>query len=159
DANAFRQGFGAAMAKSRYKVVDSGAYADLSTDFTAQIAKFKTNHCDLFTCTPLPPDFQTFWKQAAQQGYRPKVATVAKVMLLPGEAEALARLANHVATDCWWSPYRPYTSALDGKATPKTLADGFAQSTGHQWTQALGSIYSLFEIAVAAFKGASDPKH
>jgi len=138
DANAFRQGFGAAMAKSRYKVIDSGAYADLSTDYTAQIAKFKNNHCDLFTCTPLPPDFQTFWKQAAQQGYRPKFATVAKVMLFPAEAEALGDLSNNIATYCWWSPYHPFTSALDGKATPKSLADGYAQSTGHQWTQALG---------------------
>jgi branched-chain amino acid transport system substrate-binding protein len=38
------------------------------------------------------------------------------------------------------------------------LADGFAAATGNQWHQALGSIYSLFEIAVQAFTSASDPK-
>jgi branched-chain amino acid transport system substrate-binding protein len=46
---------------------------------------------------------------------------------------------------------------LDG-TTSQQLADGFAADSGKQWTQALGSIYSLFEIAVQAFKSASDPK-
>jgi len=90
DANAFRSGFTPVMPKHGYKVVDSGGYQDLITDFSAQISKFKSNQCDLFTCTPLPPDFQTFWKQAAQQGYKPKLATVAKVMLFPTRPRASA---------------------------------------------------------------------
>jgi branched-chain amino acid transport system substrate-binding protein len=158
DANAFRAGFPPAMKPTRYKVIDSGGYQDGISDFTAQITKFKAADCELFTCAPLPPDFQTFWKQAAQQNYKPKFATVAKVMLFPSEAVALGSLANNIATDCWWSPYHPYKSTLDG-TTPQQLADGFAAATGNQWTQALGSIYSLFEIAVSAFKSASDPKN
>jgi len=158
DGNSFRAGFPPAMKPTRYKVIDSGGYQDGISDFTAQIAKFKSADCELFTCAPLPPDFQTFWKQAAQQNYKPKFATVAKVMLFPSEAVALGSLSNNIATDCWWSPYHPYKSTLDG-TTPQQLADGFAASTGNQWTQALGSIYSLFEIAVSAFKSASDPKN
>ena len=157
DANAFRAGFPPAMKPTGYKPIDSGAYQDGISDFSAQIAKFKSADCELFTCAPLPPDFQTFWKQAAQQGYKPKFATVAKVMLFPSEAVALGPLANNIATDCWWSPYHPYKSSLDG-TTPQQLADDFTAATGKQWTQALGSIYSLFEIAVQAFTGASDPK-
>ncbi len=157
DANAFRSGFTPVMPKHGYKVVDSGGYQDGITDFSAQIAKFKSNNCDLFTCTPLPPDFQTFWKQAAQQGYRPKLATVAKVMLFPSEAEGLGQLTNNIATDVWWSPSHPYKSTFDGKSAKK-LADDFAASTGKQWSQALGSVYTLFEVAVQAFKNASDPK-
>jgi branched-chain amino acid transport system substrate-binding protein len=158
DANAFRSGFTPVMPQRGYKVIDSGGYQDLSTDYSAQIAKFKANDCKLFTCTPLPPDFQTFWKQAAQQGYKPRLATVAKVMLFPSEAESLGQLSNNIATDVWWSPSHPYKSLFDGK-TAQQLADAFAQSTGKQWSQALGSVYTLFEIAVQAFKGASDPKH
>lgn len=158
DANAFRQGFPPAMRAKGYKVVDGGAYQDGISDFSAQIGKFKAANTDLFTCTPLPPDFQTYWKQAVAQGYRPKLATVAKVMLFPSEAEALGSLTRNIATDVWWSPYHPYTSTLDGRSAQQ-LADGFAAATGKQWTQALGSIYSLFEIAVAAFKSASDPKN
>jgi branched-chain amino acid transport system substrate-binding protein len=157
DANAFRQGFPPAMKAKGYNPVDAGGYQDGISDFTAEIAKFKSSRAELFTCTPIPPDFQTFWKQASQQGYKPKLATVAKVMLFPGEAEALGPLSRNIATDVWWSPYHPYKSTLDGKSAQQ-LADDFAAETGKQWTQALGSIYTLFEIAVQAFKSASDPK-
>jgi len=156
DANAFREAFPPLMTKAGYKPVDAGAYQDGISDFSSQIAKFKSAGADLFTCTPLPPDFQTFWKQAAQQGYRPKLATVAKVMLFPGEAEALGSLTNNIATDVWWSPDHPYKSTLDGSSAGK-LSDDFTADTGKQWTQALGSIYTLFEIAVQAFTTASDP--
>jgi branched-chain amino acid transport system substrate-binding protein len=157
DANAFRDGLGAMMKKTGYNPIDGGAYEDGSTDFTAQMTKFKNSDAELFTCTPIPPDFQTFWKQAQQQGFRPKLATVAKVMLFPTEAEALGPLSKNIATDIWWSPAHPYKSVLDG-TTAKQLADGYAADTGKQWTQALGSIYSLFEVGIQALKGADDPK-
>ncbi|MEV4551719.1 ABC transporter substrate-binding protein [Nonomuraea wenchangensis] len=156
DANAFRQGLGPMITKAGYELVDGGAYQNGVTDFSSQIAKFKSSEAELFTCTPIPPDFQTFWKQARQQGFKPKLATVAKVMLFPSEAEALGPLASNIATDFWWSPAHPYKSTLDGK-TAQQLAEDFA-ATGKQWTQALGSVYSLFEIAVQAFKNAGDPK-
>jgi branched-chain amino acid transport system substrate-binding protein len=157
DANAFRAGFPPAMTPAGYSVVDGGAYQDGTTDYTAQIAKFKSGNAELFTCTPIPPDFQTFWKQSAQQGFKPRLATVAKVMLFPSEAVALGALSNNIATDVWWSPFNPYKSTFDG-TTAKQLADDFATSTGSQWTQALGSVYSLFEIAVQALRSASDPR-
>ncbi|HEX5117256.1 MAG TPA: ABC transporter substrate-binding protein [Pseudonocardiaceae bacterium] len=157
DANAFRAGFPPAMKPAGYTVVDGGAYADLTTDFSAQIAKFKAADAELFTCCPIPPDFQVFWKQAAQQGFKPKLATVAKVMLFPSEAVSLGALSNNIATDVWWSPFSPYKSTFDG-TTAKQLADDFASSTGGQWTQALGSVYSLFEISVQALRSASDPR-
>jgi branched-chain amino acid transport system substrate-binding protein len=157
DANAFRQGFPPAMKAKGYTPVDAGGYQNGISDFTAEIGKFKSSGAELFTCTPIPPDFQTFWKQATQQGYKPKLATVAKVMLFPAEAEALGQLSRNIATDVWWSPFHPYKSTLDG-TTAQKLADDFATDTGKQWTQALGSIYTLFEIAVQAFKSASDPK-
>ncbi|MFC4112882.1 ABC transporter substrate-binding protein [Nonomuraea zeae] len=157
DANAFRKGLGPMITKAGYELVDGGAYQGGATDFSSQIAKYKSSDAELFTCTPIPPDFQTFWKQARQQGFKPKLATVAKVMLFPSEAEALGPLASNIATDFWWSPAHPYKSVLDGKSA-KQLADDFAASSGKQWTQALGSVYSLFEIAVQAFKNAADPK-
>jgi branched-chain amino acid transport system substrate-binding protein len=157
DANAFRAGLGDGMKKRGYTPNDAGAYQDGISDFSAELSKFKNSGAELFTCTPIPPDFQTFWKQAAQQGYKPKLATVAKVMLFPSEVEALGQLSNNVATDIWWSPSHPYKSALDG-STAQTLADNFSKSTGKQWTQALGSIYSLFEIAHQAFTTAADPQ-
>lgn len=157
DANAFRDGLGPAITDAGYAVIDGGAYDNGATDFSSQLSTFKGSGAELFTCTPIPPDFQTYWKQAAQQGFRPKLATVAKVMLFPSEAEALGELSNNIATDIWWSPGHPYTSTLDGSSA-KELAADFATSTGQQWTQALGSVYSLFEIGIEAFKQADDPK-
>jgi branched-chain amino acid transport system substrate-binding protein len=157
DANAFRQGFPPVLKRNGYTMVDGGSYQNGISDYSAQIARFKGGNAELFTSTPLPPDFNTFWKQAAQQGYKPRLAAVAKVMLFPSEAEALGPLADNIATDVWWSPVHPYSSTLDG-TTAGQLAGAFTAGTGKQWTQALGSVYALFEIAVSALKSADDPR-
>jgi branched-chain amino acid transport system substrate-binding protein len=156
DGNAFRQGFPPLMRKAGYKPVDGGRYPDGTTDYTAMIQKFKSNHCEIFTNAPIPPDFNVMWRQAAQQGYKPKLATVAKVLLFPSDVTALGDLVVNVATDAWWTPFHSTQSSLDG-TTAKQLADNFIQATGKQWVQALGSSYSLFEVAANAFSQVDDP--
>ncbi len=156
DGNAFRQNFEPLITKGGYKNLDGGAFADLTTDYTSMISKFKSNDAQIFSNCPLPPDFNTFWKQAVQQGYKPKIATVAKVLLFPADTVALGDLVINIATDCWWSPYHPYTSTLNGQ-TAKQLADGFEAATGQQWLSSLGSVHSLFEIAHKAITGVNDP--
>lgn len=156
DGNAFRQGFPPQMRKAGYKPVDGGSYPDGTTDFSAMIQKFKSNKCEIFTNAPIPPDFNVMWKQAAQQGWKPKLATVAKVLLFPADVVALGDLVVNVATDAWWTPYHPTKSSLDGTSA-KDLADNFTKATGKQWVQALGSTYSLFEVAYNAFSSVSDP--
>lgn len=156
DGNAFRASWPALIKQAGYSYVDGGAYQDGQTDYTTMISQFKAANCDYYTNAPLPPDFNTFWKQASQQGFKPKLATVAKVLLFPADTVALGSLVNNIATDAWWTPYHPYRSSLDGSSA-KALADSFQTSTGQQWTQSLGSTYSLFEVAFEAFKSASDP--
>jgi len=156
DGNAFRGGFEPLIKAAGYKVVDGGAYADGITDFTSMISGFTSKHCELFSNCPLPPDFNAFWKQAAQQGFKPKLATVAKVLLFPADTAALGPLVNNVATDSWWGPYMPYTSSLDGQSA-SALATGYQAATGNQWVQSIGSSYSLFEVAKEAFAAVSDP--
>jgi branched-chain amino acid transport system substrate-binding protein len=156
DGNAFRGGFELLIKAAGYKVVDGGAYTDGATDFTSMITTFKNKHCELFSNCPLPPDFNTFWKQASQQNFKPKLATVAKVLLFPADTIALGPLVNNIATDSWWGPYMPNTSSLTGQ-TAKSLADGYQSQTGNQWVQSIGSSYSLFEVAREAFRAASDP--
>lgn len=157
DGGAFRANFEPLVTKAGYKNLDGGPYADGTTDFTSMISKFKSGNAQLFSNVPLPPDFNTFWKQAVQQGFKPRLATVAKVLLFPADTTALGDLVINIATDCWWSPFHPYTSTLTGQ-TAKQLADGFEQSTGQQWLSSLGSVHSLFEIAHAALTGVDDPK-
>ena len=156
DGNAFRAYWPGACKAAGYTFVDGGAYTDGLTDYTSMISKFKSANADVFINAPLPPDFNVFWKQAAQQGYKPKLATVAKVLLFPADTVALGALVNNIATDCWWGPFMPYSSSLDG-TTSKQLAESYESTSGKQWLQSLGSTYSLFEIAKIAFTAASDP--
>ncbi len=156
DGNAFRDGFEPLIRASGYKVVDGGAYADGTTNYTSMISDFKSHNCQVFSNAPLPPDFIAFWKQAIQEGFKPTIATVAKVLLFPDDALALTPLPYNVATDSWWGPYLPYTSSLTGESA-SALAKGYETSTGNQWVQSIGSSYSLFEVANVAFKAVSDP--
>jgi len=156
DGNAFRTAWPAIIKKAGYKWVDGGAFTDGTTDYSAMISKFKGDKCEVFINAPLPPDFNTMWKQAAQQGFKPKLATVAKVLLFPADTTALGGLVDNIATDSWWGPYMPYKSSLTGESA-KELADAYQQKSGKQWLQSLGSTYSLFEIAQKAFTAAGDP--
>ncbi len=157
DGNAFRFGFEPLIKADGYTVVDGGAYTDGTADFTSMISLFKNKNCEVFSNCPIPPDFNTFWHQASQQGFKPKIATVAKVLLFPADCDALGpTLVNNIATDSWWGPYMPYSSSLDGM-TASALAAAYEAKSGQQWLQSLGSTYSLFEVAKEALSKVSDP--
>jgi branched-chain amino acid transport system substrate-binding protein len=157
DGNAFRAGFIPLISESGYHPVDGGAYADGTTHYTSMITGFKNADAQYFSNCPLPPDFNVFWKQAHQQGWKPKLATVAKVLLFPADTVALGPLVNNIATDSWWGPFMPNKSSLDGTSA-SALANAFQAQTGNQWVQSIGSTYSLFEVAHQMFtNGVSDP--
>ena len=156
DGNAFRAGFPPFAEAKGYRFVDGGAYTDGTADFSSMISKLKSSGAEFFVNAPLPPDFNTFWKQASQQGFRPRLATVAKVLLFPADVVALGSLANNIATDAWWTPFAPNKSSLTGESA-KQFALDYQNQSGSQWVQSLGSAYSLFEVAVEALKAVSDP--
>ena len=156
DGNAFRAGFIPLIDASGYNAVDGGAYTDGITNFTSMITKFKNTDCQYLSNCPLPPDFNVFWKQANQQGWRPKLATVAKVLLFPSDTLALGPLVNNIATDSWWGPYMPNKSSLDG-TTASDLVSAFQAQTGTAWVKGIGSTYALFEIAKEVFSTVNDP--
>ena len=156
DGNAIRQSLGPLLKKGGYDIVDPGAYTDGTNDYSSQIAKFKSQGCDIFNTFPIPSDFATFWRQAAQQGYKPKIVQVAKTGLFPTQVEALGSLGIGIAGGAYWTPTFPYSSSLT-KISSKDLADGYQKSSGKQWTQQLGPSLALFDVAAAAFRAASDP--
>jgi branched-chain amino acid transport system substrate-binding protein len=139
-----------------FRLVDPGHYENLSLDYSAQIAKYKQAGADILVGVPIPPDFTNFWKQAAQQGYRPKSVTIAKALLFPSAVEALGPLAQNLSTEVWWSPQHPYKSSLTGQ-TCAQLAAAYTTKTGKQWTQPIGMIHALFEVAVKALSAAGGP--
>jgi branched-chain amino acid transport system substrate-binding protein len=139
-----------------WKVVPSGAYTDGTQDFASIIAKFKAADVQILHAVPIPPDFITFWKQAHENGFQPKIATISKALLFPSAADALGPLVDNVVSPLWWTPSFPYKSSLDG-TTAAAFAAAYKTSTGQQWTQPMGFLYAISEIAVAALKAASDP--
>jgi branched-chain amino acid transport system substrate-binding protein len=141
--------------KAGYKIVDGGRYQDLSSDFSAQISTFKQAQAPLLLGVPLPPDFTRFWKQAAQQSYRPELATIAKALLFPSSVEALGTLGHNLGTEVWWSPQHPYRSSLT-KQTARELGDAYSSDTGKQWTQPIGLVHALFEVALKALASCGD---
>jgi len=157
DGQIYRQYVPQRVTDHGWKLVDSGAYQDGTQDFTPIISKFKSSGVDIVQATPIPPDFITFWKQASQSGFRPKIVSVAKALLFPSVAEALGKLAHNLVAPVWWNPRVPYTSSLNGR-TAQAFADGYTSSTGRAWTQPMGFNHALFEIAVAALKASGDPK-
>jgi branched-chain amino acid transport system substrate-binding protein len=128
-----------------------GLYANGTTDFSAQISKFKGEDSKVLLGVPIPPDFITFWKQAVQQGFQPEVATIGKAILFPSVVEALGDTGNNLSSEVWWSPSSPYKSALTGQSA-SDLATAFEKSTGKQWTQPLGFAEALFEVATATLQ-------
>ncbi len=156
DGNAFRGGFEPLIKAAGYKALDGGAYPDGQTSFASMISDFKSKGAELFSNCPLPPDFNTFWTEAHSQGWKPKLATVAKVLLFPADTQVLGPLVSNIATDSWWGPYMPNTSSLTGMSA-SALADLYTSTTGNEWVQSIGSTYSLFEVAKEAFSAVSDP--
>lgn len=157
DGNAIRAALGPLLVKEGYTIVDPGAYTDGTNDYSAQIAKFKAEGCEIFNTFPIPPDFATFWRQAAQQGYRPKIAQIAKTGLFPSQVEALGDIGIGIAGGAYWAPSYPYTSSLT-KISSKELAEGYQNASGKQWNQQLGPSLALFDVAAAALQAAPDPK-
>jgi branched-chain amino acid transport system substrate-binding protein len=155
DGNAFRAAFPPILKAAGYSMSLSPAYTDGTTNYTSMITQFKNSGAEFFTNCPLPPDFTVMWKQSIQQGFRPKLATVAKVLLFPTDAYQMGSEAYNIATDAWWVPSLPWTSSLDG-TTCSQLASEYT-AAGYGQPSANLSNYTLFEIAYAAFKSVSDP--
>jgi branched-chain amino acid transport system substrate-binding protein len=155
DGNAFRAVFPPIAKAAGYTIDLSSAYTDGLTNYTSMISQFKSAGADFFTNVPLPPDFATMWKQSLQQGFRPKLATVAKVLLFPTDAYAMGSEVYNIATDSWWVPSLPWHSSLTGQSCPELAAAYTAAGKGQP--NANISNYTLFEIAYKALTAVNDP--
>jgi branched-chain amino acid transport system substrate-binding protein len=128
----------------------------MTDDFTAQISAFKNAGVEIVTGVVVPPDFTTFWTQAAQQGFKPKIVTVAKALEFPQPIQALGDRGNGLSVEVWWSPSHPFSSGFTGQ-TSAALAADYESSTGKPWTMPLAFKHSLFEVAIDALKRTEDP--
>lgn len=158
DGNAWgdaQNGFPPALAAKGLQMFDPGRYQNLTDDFSAQINAFRQAKADIITGVPIPPDFTTFWTQARQQGFVPKAASIGKAILFPQAVAALGDSGHNLSSEVWWSPSHPFASSLNGLSS-KDLADTYTAETGKQWTQPIGFVHALLEMAVNVMGRVSD---
>src|SRR5215470_14856365 len=146
DANAWGEALPPELRKNGFRFFDPGRFQTLTDNFSAHISAFKSAGTDIVTGNMIPPDFTTFWTQALQQGLKPKIVTVGKALLFPASVEALGTAGDKLSTEIWWSPHHPFKSSLSGE-TAAQLAAAYTEATGRQWSQPLGYIHALFEVA------------
>jgi branched-chain amino acid transport system substrate-binding protein len=150
-------GFPPALAKAGFKLIDPGRYQLMNNDFTAQISAFKAAGCEIVTGNMIPPDFSTFWSQAAQQGFKPKIVTIGKALLFPSVIDSLGARGNGLSSEVWWTPHHPFKSGLTGQSAQE-LTDSYTKATGRPWTQPIGFQHALFEVAIDVLKRAKAVK-
>lgn len=149
-------GFPKVMAERGYTLVDPGRYQNMSDDFSAQISAFKEAGVEIVTGVVIPPDFTTFWTQAAQQGFHPKVVNAAKATEFPQAVGALGDRAEGLSVEVWWSPHHPFSSGFTGQSSAE-LAAAYEAETGNPWTMPLGFKHSLFEVIMDSLQRSEDP--
>jgi branched-chain amino acid transport system substrate-binding protein len=158
DGNAWgdkERGLPPALAAANYKLIDPGRYQQMNNDFSSQIAAFKAAGAEIVTGVMIPPDFSTFWSQAAQQGFKPKVVTIGKALLFPSVIDSLGERGNGLSSEVWWTPNHPFKSGLTGQSA-KDLTDAYTRATNRPWTQPIGFQHALFEVAIDVLKRAKD---
>ncbi len=148
-------GFPPVLEAQGYTLTDPGRYQNLTDDFSAQINAFRQANVEIVTGVPIPPDFTTFWTQAKQQGFAPKAASIGKAILFPQAVDQLGEAGHNLSSEVWWSPSHPFSSSLTGQSAGE-LAAGYEAATGRQWTQPIGFVHALFEMAADSFARTSD---
>jgi branched-chain amino acid transport system substrate-binding protein len=159
DGNAWgdpKLGFPPALGAQGFSLRDPGRFQDGTDNFAAQISAFKTAGAEIVTGVVIPPDWTTFWTQAIQQGFRPKIASVGKALLFPSSVEALGEAGHNLSSEIWWTPDHPFRSSLTGQ-TSAQLAAAYTAMTGRQWSQPIGFTHALFELAADILRRSSNP--
>jgi branched-chain amino acid transport system substrate-binding protein len=162
DGNAWgdpQRGLPPALAQAGYRLIDPGRYQVMINDFTSQITRFKEAGAQIVTGNMIPPDFATFWSQAAQQNFHPKIVTIGKALLFPSVVNSLGSRGNGLTSEIWWTPNYPFRSGLTGQSAQQ-LTDAYTSATKRPWSQPIGYQHALFEIAIDVLKRAKsiDPK-
>jgi branched-chain amino acid transport system substrate-binding protein len=151
DGIGFAGGFTPTLEANGFTVVDPGRYQDLTDDFSSIIQIFKEKNVEIITGVALPPDWTTFWTQAAQQGFTAKAATTAAALSFPGTAESLGPLAQNHSFDLFWHPSFPFESSITGQSGVDYAAD-YEATKNQQWIQPIGTMHMMFEVALDALK-------
>jgi len=140
-------GFPAAATAAGYQIVDPGRFQTPSVDFSDIIGQFVDGGVEIVCGVATASDFVTFWTQAKQRGFNPKLVTVTKAVTFSSAVEALGDTGDGLASEVWWTPGHPFNSSLTGE-TSQQLSDDYEALTGKQWTVSTGFVHALFEVCL-----------
>ncbi|ODU06600.1 MAG: branched-chain amino acid ABC transporter substrate-binding protein [Rubrivivax sp. SCN 71-131] len=140
-----------------YKEINTGFFKIATNDFSTQVSAMKAGGAQIVSGFAFANHFATFWKQAQQAGFKPELVTMAGPFLFPSAVQSMGDAGDGMGTEIWWTPNFPFKSSITGQSA-KELAAEWEKSTGKQWTQPIGYGHALWETALAAIKGAADPK-
>ena len=93
-------GFPAGVEAGGFTLVDPGRFQTGNADFSSIIGQFKDEGVEIVCRHPDPARLRTFWTQAKQQDFNPKVVTMAKAVLFSSAVEALGDSGNGLAPRC-----------------------------------------------------------
>ena len=148
-------GFPKPLSDAGFSLTDPGRYQPLNDNFSNYITAFKNAGVEIVTGNMISPDFATFWAQAAQQNFKPKVVSIGKALLFPSFVQSLGDRGAGLTSEIWWSPSHPFNSSLTGDSA-KDLAEGYTAASGRPWTQPIGFKHALLEVVRDVVSRADD---
>jgi hypothetical protein len=89
-------GFPPAFMAAGYDVIDASLFRMDTDDFSTQIAAFKDAGVEIIAGHAFENHLATFWNQAIQVGFTPKICTIAAGLLFP----PLSTISATAATAC-----------------------------------------------------------
>ena len=155
DGNAFAQIFPPVFKDLKFELSDPGRFDMPLSSYAAAVSKFKADKVDIVFGVIPPPEFTTFFNEAAQQQFQPKIIYAGKTNEFPAALEAYGDRSQGLITEVWWAPVYPYKSSLTGQ-TAQELADEYEKVSGRQWSMPLGFRHSIFEVVFDGLKRAQD---
>jgi branched-chain amino acid transport system substrate-binding protein len=155
DGTTFADALPMVIEVKNYSYVDPGRYENGTTDFAGLIAQIRSAGAEILIGVPVAGDYSTFWEQAGRADLRPKVATMARALLLPSGIEALGDAGDGQTCECCFHPSFPYTGAVTGLSA-KQVCDLWEQEKAAQWVQPL-AMFGQFETWTDVLARCADP--
>ncbi len=148
-----------AFGKRGYTFIQEPRPEDGANSYKTLIQKFKDSGAQILTGVISAPDFATLWRETNDMGFRPPIATIGKALLFPAYLEVLQPSPAGLTGTVSWHPTWPFKSSLTGLTSAQWAAE-YTRQTHRQWTQPIGSVHALFEVAISALQraGVGDPQ-
>jgi len=144
------------FANKGYELVVPDYYSVPAEDFTAQIAEFKSEGCEIVCGTNDPPWLSNFLAQSLQQSYYPKFISSGKALIFPEAVLTYPNQGLGLIGECAWHPSWKIKDTLSDLDSAGLAAD-YEAKTGNKWTAAIAT-YAKLEWAIDVYKRAKDPE-